>query len=42
MPKFNGEFVAWGYVAGRALHPGFRLEDNDGWFELTTTIPSLA
>lgn len=32
-------FVAWGYVAGAALHPGFRLDELDGWFELTTELP---
>jgi hypothetical protein len=33
------EFVAWGYITGAALHTGFRLEDQDDWFALTTEPP---
>jgi hypothetical protein len=32
-------FVAWGYVAGAALHPGFRHADGQEWFEVTTEPP---
>lgn len=39
MPTDAGDFVAWGYVAGGALHPGFRLDEPAGSFELTRDIP---
>lgn len=32
-------YVAWGYIAGAALHHGLRLKDGNGWFELTATPP---
>jgi hypothetical protein len=39
MATVDRGFVAWGYVAGAALPPGFRLDGSAGWFEVTYELP---